>query len=71
MNNNNEFRTNEKLKELVDERGIKWMWLSQKAGISYKTLNAVKKSRVKIKFDDLAKICEVLDIPLNFFKDNV
>ncbi|MDP4106957.1 MAG: helix-turn-helix transcriptional regulator [Bacillota bacterium] len=50
--------TNEKLKRYMDENGLKYSFVADKAGINVKKFSRIINGRTKLTVDDLEKICE-------------
>jgi transcriptional regulator with XRE-family HTH domain len=51
-----------RIKEILDLKGVKQTWLSQKLGKSYNMINAYVQNRRQPSLEDLYKIAEILDV---------
>ena len=51
-----------RIKEVLDEKGIKQTWLSEKLGKSYNMVNSYVQNRRQPSIEDLYKIGEILNI---------
>jgi len=51
-----------RIKEILDERGIKQTWLSEQLGKSYNMVNSYAKNRRQPNLDTLYKIAEILKV---------
>jgi putative transcriptional regulator len=51
-----------RIKEILDIKGIKQTWLSQKMGKSYNMTNSYVQNRRQPSIEDLYKIAEILDV---------
>ena len=51
-----------RIKEILELKGIKQVWLSDKLGKSYNMTNSYVQNRRQPSLDDLYKIAEILDI---------
>ncbi len=51
-----------RIKEVLDEKGIKQIWLSEKLGKSYNMVNGYVKNRRQPTLELLNQIAEILDI---------
>lgn len=51
-----------RIKEVLDEKGIKQTWLSEKLGKSYNMVNSYVQNRRQPSIEDLYKIGEILKI---------
>ena len=51
-----------RIKEVLEEKGIKQIWLAEKLGKSYNMVNSYAKNRRQPSIEDLYKIAEILDI---------
>lgn len=54
-----------RLKEILDERGIKQIWLAEQIGISYKTLSNIINGRYNTSLDIALKIADVLNVKVD------
>ena len=55
-------RVYQKVREYIDENGIKQVAVAQKAGISTTTFNAIMNGKRTLYADDLRAICIALDV---------
>lgn len=53
-----------RLKEILDNRGIKQVWLAEQVGISFKTLSNICNNRYNTSLEVAFKIAKVLDLRL-------
>lgn len=51
-----------RIKEVLEEKGIKQIWLSQKLGKSYNMVNSYAKNRRQPSLEDLYKIAKILNV---------
>ena len=51
-----------RIKEVLDSKGIKQTWLSEKLDKSYNMVNSYVKNRRQPSIEDLYKISEILDV---------
>ncbi len=51
-----------RIKEVLDEKGIKQTWLAEKLGKSYNMVNSYVQNRRQPSIEDLYKIGEILNI---------
>ncbi len=51
-----------RIKEVLEEKGIKQTWLSEKLGKSYPVINGYVQNRVQPKLEVLYKIAEILKV---------
>ena len=51
-----------RIKEVLDEKGIKQIWLAEKLGKSYNMVNAYVQNRKQPRLEILYKIAEILDV---------
>jgi putative transcriptional regulator len=51
-----------RIKEVLEEKGIKQTWLSEKLGKSYPVINGYAQNRVQPKLEVLYQIAEVLSV---------
>jgi len=51
-----------RIKEVLEQKGIKQIWLAEKLGKSYNMLNSYAKNRRQPSLADLYKIAEILDV---------
>jgi len=53
-----------RLKEILDERGIKQNWLSEKAGITKQTMSNLINNRFNVSLESAIKIVKALDLKI-------
>ena len=51
-----------RIKKVLEEKGIKQIWLAEKLGKSYNMLNAYVQNRQQPRLEILMSIAEILDI---------
>jgi putative transcriptional regulator len=51
-----------KIKEILETKGIKQTWLSEQMNKSYNMINSYVQNRRQPSLDDLYKIAEILDV---------
>ncbi len=51
-----------RIKDVLEEKGIKQTWLSEKLGKSYPVINGYSQNRVQPKLEVLYEIAEILNI---------
>mgnify|MGYP001014802236 CR=1 FL=1 len=51
-----------RIKEILDLKGVKQTWLSQQLGKSYNMINAYVQNRRQPSVEDLYRIAEILDV---------
>lgn len=51
-----------RIKEVLEEKGIKQTWLSEKLGKSYPVINGYAQNRVQPKLEVLYEIAEILGV---------
>lgn len=51
-----------RIKEVLDKKGIKQKWLSEQLGKSYNMVNSYVANRRQPSLEDLYRIAEILDI---------
>lgn len=51
-----------RIKEVIDSKGIKQVWLAEKLGKSYNMVNSYAQNRRQPSIEDLYKIAKILDI---------
>jgi len=51
-----------RIKEVLEQKGIKQIWLAEKLGKSYNMLNSYAQNRRQPSLEDLYKIAEILDV---------
>lgn len=59
-----------RIKEVLEEKGIKQTWLAEKLGKSYNMVNSYVQNRQQPRLEVLFKIAEILDVkPQDLIKD--
>ena len=53
-----------RIKEVLDEKGIKQTWLADKLGKSYNMLNAYVQNRQQPRLEILTDIAKILDVDI-------
>ncbi len=53
-----------RIKEVLDKKGIKQIWLSEELGKSYNMVNGYVKNRRQPNLEILNKIAEILDVSI-------
>ena len=51
-----------RIKEVLEEKGIKQIWLAEKLGKSYNMVNSYAKNRRQPSLEDLYRIAEILNV---------
>jgi putative transcriptional regulator len=51
-----------RIKEVLEKKGIKQIWLAKKLGKSYNMINSYVQNRRQPNLSDLIRIAEILDI---------
>jgi putative transcriptional regulator len=51
-----------RIKEVLQEKGIKQVWLAEQLGKSYNMVNSYAQNRRQPSIEDLYKIAEILDV---------
>ncbi|WP_299180147.1 helix-turn-helix transcriptional regulator [uncultured Aquimarina sp.] len=51
-----------RIKEVLEEKGIKQVWLAEKLSKSYNMVNSYVQNRRQPSLEDLYKIAEILDV---------
>ena len=51
-----------RIKEVLEEKGIKQTWLAEKLGKSYNMVNAYAQNRRQPSLEDLYRVAEILNI---------
>lgn len=60
---------NERLKSILDDRGVKQAYISQKTGFSADVISRILKGNRKILADEFLTICNALSIDPNSFRE--
>lgn len=59
-----------RIKEVLEEKGIKQIWLAEKLGKSYNMVNGYVQNRSQPKLEILFKIAEILEVnPKDLIKE--
>jgi plasmid maintenance system antidote protein VapI len=58
---------NQRIKKYLEEHGITQMWLSNKTGISYKTVNDIVNNVTTVSAINLGKISKALGVSADIF----
>lgn len=59
-----------RIKEVLEEKGIKQTWLAEKLGKSYNMVNSYVRNRQQPRLEILFEIAEILDVkPQDLIKD--
>lgn len=53
-----------RIKEVLEQKGIKQIWLAEQMGKSYNMVNAYSQNRRQPSLEDLYKIAEILNIDI-------
>ena len=53
-----------RIKEVLEQKGIKQIWLAEKLGKSYNMVNSYAKNRRQPSLEDLYKIAEILQVDI-------
>lgn len=53
-----------RIKEVLEEKGIKQTWLAEKLGKSYNMVNGYVQNRQQPRLEVLAKIAQILDVDI-------
>lgn len=59
---------NKKIKNYMEERGIKQSFLKEPLGMTASTLNALLNGNRKLSAEEYFKICDALGVPLEYFR---
>lgn len=59
---------NKRIKSYMEERGIKQSFLKEPLGMTASTLNSLLNGNRKLSAEEYFKICDVLDVPLEYFR---
>ena len=54
-----------RIKEVLEEKGIKQIWLAEQLGKSYNMLNSYVQNRRQPSIEDLYKIAEILNVEID------
>lgn len=61
--------TVQKLKTLIDNKGVTYTFIASKTGISIDAISRVFRQKRKLPADELIAICNLLDIDINDLKE--
>ena len=61
-------RTNKLLAKIVEQRGIKQIYISEKTGLSADVISKILRSERKMTAEEFLAICDALDINANEFR---
>lgn len=53
-----------RIKEVLEEKGIKQIWLSERLGKSFNTVNSYVHNRQQPRLETLLRISEILDVDI-------
>jgi len=53
-----------RIKEVLEQKGIKQIWLAEKLGKSYNMVNAYVQNRQQPRLETLMEIAEILDVDI-------
>ena len=54
-----------KLKDILDSRGIKQVWLAEQVGISFKTMSNIINNRYNTSLEVALKIADILGVKID------
>ncbi|MDD2304818.1 MAG: helix-turn-helix transcriptional regulator [Prolixibacteraceae bacterium] len=54
-----------KIKEIIESKGIKQTWLANQLGKSYNMINSYVQNRRQPSIEDLYKIADILDVDIS------
>lgn len=61
-----------RIKEVLEQKGIKQIWLSERLGKSYNMVNSYVQNRRQPSIEDLYKIAEILNVnPKDLLKEKI
>ena len=58
------FEQMNRIKEVLEEKGIKQTWLAEQLGKSYNMVNAYVQNRQQPRLEDLYKIADILQVDI-------
>lgn len=58
-----------KIKDYLDEKGIKYTYISEKTGLGMNIISPLLNGKREIKATEYFSICAALDLPLEYFAD--
>ncbi len=56
------------IKKYLEDNGVKQKYLSEKTGIPLCVINVILNNKRKIEANEYMKICDALEVPLDYFK---
>ena len=56
-----------RIKEVLEKKGIKQIWLAEQMGKSYNMVNSYAQNRRQPSLEDLYKIASILNVEINDF----
>ena len=59
------------IKQTIAGKGIKYRYVAQQAGIPYKSFSAAMNGRRRITVEELVKISQVLEVPVDTLLEGV
>lgn len=62
---------NQRIKNFMEERGIKQSFLNKQLNMKSSTVNALLNGNRKISAEEYFKICDALNVPLEYFKADI
>ncbi len=61
-----------RIKEVLEQKGIKQKWLAEQLGKSYNMVNSYAQNRRQPSIEDLYRIAKILDVnPKDLLKENL
>lgn len=61
----------DEMRKYMDQIGVKQGWVANNAGMTLNAMNLVMNKKRTLKADEYLAICEVLNVPLDSFVDQV
>ncbi len=61
----------DEMRRYMDQIGVKQGWVANKAGMTQNAMNLVMNKKRTLKADEYLAICEVLNMPLDSFVDQI
>ncbi len=59
------------IKQYLEDNGIKQNYLSEKTGIPANVINVILNNKRKIEANEYMKLCDALNLPLDYFKPKI
>ena len=59
-----------RIKEVLEEKGVKQTWLAEKLDKSYNMVNSYAQNRRQPSLEDLFRIAQILDVDVRILIDN-